>query len=143
MNEQPWTQPIYRNRHGRGLRRPVFTSLPHDRTSSGLFDAMVSAQVSRLKRAWPHLLNTIEFAVEDVPPSDPLAWEEYKVVLSQNFPARHGIPARIALYRRPIEFRASTRTDMQIIIRYEIVAQLADLYGMSPRSIDPSWSDKN
>ncbi|WP_418968711.1 metallopeptidase family protein [Alloscardovia omnicolens] len=143
MNELPWAQPTYRNRHGRGLRRPVFgTSIPHERTASGRFDTAVAVQMARLKRAWPNLFHRLECAVEDVPPSSPLAWEEYTVPLSQHFPARHGIPARIALYRKPIELRAHNRTDLQFIIRYEIVRQLAALYGLTPHSIDPSWPEE-
>ncbi|OZG54273.1 hypothetical protein ALMA_0734 [Alloscardovia macacae] len=136
----PWEQHTYRNPHGRGIRRPVFgTHIPQYRTSAGYFDDQVLSQVTRLKRAWPELFTRVECAVEDVPPSDPLAWEEFRVKLSQSFPAEHGVPARIALYRRPIESRARDRIDLQLLIRMEIVRQLASLYGMNPENIDPNW----
>ena len=141
MTNAPWDNKRYRDRHGRGLRQPLFGArLPHYRTASGYFDNQVIAQVNRIKRAWPHLVNRVEFAVEDVPPSSPLAWEEYSVSLSQNFLASHGIPARIALYRKPIEVRAHSRLELQFIIRDEIVRQLSSLYGIAPDTIDPSWS---
>ncbi|TCD54610.1 metallopeptidase family protein [Alloscardovia theropitheci] len=143
MSNLPWDNSTYRNRHGRGIRRPVFGArLPRYRTATGYFDNQVLAQVERLKRAWPSLLNRVEFAVEDVPPSHPLAWEHYSVALSQNFPAAHGIPARIALYRKPIEARAHHKLELQLIIREQIVQQLSNLYGLSPKSIDPTWNDE-
>ncbi|WP_018143554.1 metallopeptidase family protein [Alloscardovia criceti] len=143
MKELPWDKRIYRNRHGRGLRQPVFgTHLPLYRTSAGYFDKQVLAQITRLKRAWPQLFTHVECAVEDVPPSDPLSWEDYRVHLSQSFPSRHGIPARIALYRKPIEFRARNRTELDILIRDEIVRQLSELSGLPPQSIEPDWQDR-
>ena len=72
MLQPPWNARIYRNRHGRGTRTPMFgTRLPRYRTRTGMFDDMVAAQVRRLGQAWPELIRPIQFAVEDVPPSDP------------------------------------------------------------------------
>ena len=36
-----------------------------------MFDDMVAAQLRRLSGAWPDLMRPVQFAVEDVPPSDP------------------------------------------------------------------------
>ncbi|MFD0704860.1 metallopeptidase family protein [Alloscardovia venturai] len=142
MSELPWERPTYRNRHGRGIRRPVFgNQLPFYRTDSGYFDEQVAAQVARIKSAWPELFTNVECAVEDVPPSSPLAWENFSVKLSQSFEASHGISARIALYRKPLEFRAHNRIELQLIIRKEIIRQLAHLSGLNPEYIDPSWDE--
>ena len=136
----PWDRKVYRNRHGRGVRRPTFgLRLPRYRTHSGFFDSLVVAQLRRLQAAWPQLLANIECAVEDVPPSEPLSWEERKSPRSQSFPASHGVPARIVLYRRPIEQRARNRIDLQFMIRDEIVYCLADLTGQPPEDIDPEF----
>ncbi len=68
MLQPPWNAKVYRNRHGRGLRRPMFgTRLPRYRTRSGMFDDMVVAQIRRLSEAWPDLVAPLQFAVEDVP----------------------------------------------------------------------------
>ena len=103
MQQMPWETPIYRNRHGRGTRTPMFgTRLPRYRTRSGMFDDMLVAQIRRLNGAWPELIAPVQFAVEDVPPSDPAPWEDVPHLGSQSFPAGHGIPPRIVLYRMPL-----------------------------------------
>ncbi|BAQ31496.1 metallopeptidase family protein [Bifidobacterium scardovii] len=140
MLEAPWNTSIYRNRHGRGVRTPMFgTRLPRYRTRSGMFDDMMAAQIRRLDAAWPELVRPLQFAVEDVPPSQPAPWEAKPNFNSQYFPASHGIPARIVLYRMPLQSLARDRADLQLLIRDEIVARIADLYGRHPEEIDPDW----
>ena len=100
----PWTDKIYRDTHGRGCRRPTFgVRLPRYRTRSGMFDDMVAGNLKRLNGAWPELIRPVQFAVEDVPASDPAPWEDEPNCLSRAFPASHGIPARIVLYRMPMQ----------------------------------------
>ena len=54
MYQLPWESTVYRNRHGRGTRTPMFgTRLPRYRTRSGMFDDMLVAQIRRLNDAWP------------------------------------------------------------------------------------------
>ncbi|KAB5608340.1 metallopeptidase family protein [Bifidobacterium jacchi] len=140
MIEPPWNEPVYRNRHGRGIRTPMFgTRLPRYRTRSGMFDDMVAAQLRRLNGAWPELIRPVQFAVEDVPPSDPAPWESHPNPSSRCFPASHGVPARIVLYRMPIQMLSQSRTELQLVIRDEIVGRLAELYGRNPEDIDPEW----
>lgn len=135
-----WEQHRYRNRHGRGMRTPMFgTRLPHYRTASGMFDAMVAAQIRRLNSAWSHLTSEVQFAVEDVPPSQPVLWEDNRRVMSQSFPASHGIPKRIVLYRLPLCTHVTSRAELQYAIRDELVQRLAELYGLKPEDIDPDW----
>ena len=51
MQQMPWETPIYRNRHGRGTRTPMFgTRLPRYRTRSGMFDDMLVAQIRQTQR---------------------------------------------------------------------------------------------
>lgn len=136
----PWESRVYRNRHGRGVRAPMFgTRLPRYRTRSGMFDDMVAAQIRRLAGAWPQLVRPLQFAVEDVPPSDPAPWEDEPNSFSHAFPAAHGVPARIVLYRMPIQSRARGRDELQWAIRDELVGRIADLYGRRPEEIDPEW----
>lgn len=141
MQQPPWDAPVYRNRHGRGVRTPMFgTRLPRYRTRSGMFDDMVAAQIRRLHGAWRELVEPVQFAVEDVPPSDPAPWEHRPSVCSQCFVAGHGIPARIVLYRLPLQSRCRNRKDVQFAIRDELVSRLAELYGKHPEDIDPQWN---
>lgn len=140
MFEAPWNAKVYRNRHGRGQRTPMFgTRLPQYRTRSGIFDDLVAAHVRRLSGAWPELVKPVQFAVEDVPPSDPAPWESEPRVGSQCFPAGRGIPARIILYRMPLQSRARSREDLQWAIRDELVCRLAQLYGRHPEDLDPDY----
>ncbi|MCI1983850.1 MAG: metallopeptidase family protein [Bifidobacteriaceae bacterium] len=136
----PWERPVYRDSHGRGLRQPLFGArIPRYRTKAGQFDGAVVAQLKRLHQAWPELVESIQCAVEDVPPSDPLPWEEHTVTRSRAFPAEHDQQARIVLYRRPIETLSRDTLDLQLLIRDELVARFADLSGKHPEDIDPDW----
>lgn len=58
---------------------------------------------------------------------------------SQAFPAAHGIPARVVLYRMPLQSHARSRMDLQLAIRDELVLRIAELYGRRPEEIDPQW----
>ena len=59
---------------------------------------MVAELVTELIRRWPQVA-TIEFAVEDVPPSNPAPWESHNVVVARIFPAdrRRGLHDRIVV----------------------------------------------
>ena len=109
------------------------------RTRTGMFDDMVAAQVRRLGQAWPELIRPLQFAVEDVPPSDPTPWQTEPNMTSQCFPASHGIPARVVLYRMPLQTEAPTKLELQLAVRDELVARIAELYGRRPEEIDPDW----
>ena len=140
MIRAPWEEKTYRNRHGRGVRTPPLgRRLPRYRTRSGMFDDMAIAQIRRLNDAWPQLLEPLQFAVEDVPPSSPAPWETNPRLNSQAFPASHGIPARVVLYRMPLQSHARSRMDLQLAIRDELVLRIAELYGRRPEEIDPQW----
>ncbi|MDF7665220.1 metallopeptidase family protein [Bifidobacterium sp. ESL0745] len=140
MLRPPWQTHIYRNRHGRGPRTPMFgVRLPRYRTRSGMFDDMVSSEIRRLLAAWPDLVRPVQFAVEDVPPSTPAPWEPKRSATSQSFTANHGIPARIVLYRMPMQMHHPDKTELEWAIRDALVARLADLYGRRPEEIDPEW----
>ncbi|MFU0558492.1 metallopeptidase family protein [Gardnerella vaginalis] len=135
-----WEQKRYRNRHGRGMRAPMFgTRLPRYRTASGMFDSKVAGQIRRLNSAWSNLIKDVQFAVEDVPPSQPVLWENNKRIMSQAFPSSKGMPKRIVLYRLPLCTHVTSRAELQYAIRDEIVQRLAELYGRRPEEIDPDW----
>ncbi len=136
----PWNRPVYRDRHGRGQGRcsAAGCALPHQ---AGLFDDMYLAEIRRLRTAWPQVIDSVQCLVEDVPPDDPLPWEEQRVPRSQVFPAEHGRPARIVLYRRPLETESYDARDLEASIRAELVGRVADLTGRRPDEIDPSQDD--
>lgn len=94
------------------------------------FDELVLDAAEAVEDRLGHPLGT-ELAVEEVPPSDPAPWE-HGVALGRLFPAERGLPARLVVYRRPVEQRAHDDTDLAAII-YEVVAeQVARMLGRDP-----------
>lgn len=71
MIRAPWEEKTYRIVTAEGPHSPFGRRLPRYRTRSGMFDDMAIAQIRRLNDAWPQLLEPLQFAVEDVPPSSP------------------------------------------------------------------------
>jgi predicted Zn-dependent protease with MMP-like domain len=95
----------------------------------------------RLERRWKQELDGVEFAVEDVPPSDPAPWEHGEVPLGRFFPAQGQLPPRIVIYRRPVESRASDDTDLATLVHEVVVEQLAHLLGLTPEQVDPTYRE--
>jgi predicted Zn-dependent protease with MMP-like domain len=105
------------------------------------FDDLVLDAASRLE---PHLgpqAGEVEFAVEDVPPSDPAPWESSAVPLGRLFPAQPRRPARIVVYRRPVESRAHDARELTAIVQDVVVEQVAALLGVAPSELDPRYGD--
>jgi predicted Zn-dependent protease with MMP-like domain len=99
----------------------------------------VDSALVRLERTWAAQLHRIEVTVEDVPSADPASWEDGMVPLAHSFGRHGGQPARITLYRRPIEARAAERRDLAILILDVLVEHIAHLLGRSPEDIDPGY----
>jgi len=128
-----------RDRRGRGLRGPVIPStVPAYRTRAERFDEMVLAAVEQLEKRWAKQLEGTEFAVEEVPPSGPAPWER-GVPLGRYFPADVGLPARIVVYRRPVESRAEDVADLADLVRDIVVEQVAHLLERDPDEVDPDY----
>ena len=129
-----------RDRRGRGLRgRLVPATVPAARTKAEIFDDLVLDAIEGLERLWAKELAGVEFAVEEVPgeinvyESDVL--EDGRVPLARLLPGRpgrHGVPPRIVLYRRPLEFRAGDRDDLADLVHDVIIEQVANLLGVDP-----------
>lgn len=117
------------------------SSMPAYRTRAERFDDLVLDAVERIERRWAKQLSGTEFAVEDVPPSNPAPWERGGVPLGRYFPADAGLPARIVIYRRPVESRAGDALDMADLVRDVVVEQVAHMLGRSPDDVDPDYRD--
>ena len=127
-----------RDRHGRGLRGPLVPPhLPAWRTRAERFDELVVVAADDLARHCPQV-GSIQFAVEEVPPSDPAPWE-HGVVLGRGFAAqpRAGLPSRIVVYRRPVASRAREDAELAGLVRRVVVEQVALVLGRGPDEIDP------
>jgi len=133
-----------RDRHGRGLRgRLVPANVPLFRTKSEIFDDLVLDAIEGLERTYSRELAGVEFAVEDVPPDlnvyDSDVLEDGEVPLARllpGAPGRPSTPARIVLYRRPLEFRAIDNEDLADLVHDVIIEQVANLLGIDPEELD-------
>lgn len=104
-------------------------------TRAEAFDDLVIDTAQRFRQILGRRWATVEFAVEDVPPSDSAGWEE-GVPLARLWPAEVLLPARIVVYRRPIETlaRGAEHAD---IVHEVMVEQVALLLGVDPDEVDP------
>jgi hypothetical protein len=126
-----------RDRRGRGLRGPLAPpEIPLSLTRAEQFDELVLDSVERLERKWPQLAG-VEFAVEEVPPPGAELLSDEPVPLGRVVRAGRDEPARIVVYRRPLEVRAPGRADLGLLVHDIVVELVADLLGLDPEIIDP------
>ncbi|MFD3875607.1 metallopeptidase family protein [Streptomyces sp. NPDC054904] len=134
--------PRRRDRHGRGMRGPLAPpQVPLAASRAELFGDHVRDSVERLERRWPQL-DEVEFVVADVPgpPGGPESgWNDEAVPLGGLIEARDGRPARIVVFRRPVEIRAKTRDERALLVHEIVVEQVAELLGLSPETVDPRY----
>ncbi|PWD52637.1 peptidase [Serinibacter arcticus] len=114
--------------------------MPAARSRADRFDDAVLEAVDALERRWESQLRGVEYAVEDVPPSDPSPWE-HGVPLGRYFAAdpAAGLAHRIVLYRRVVEGRADDPETLRALVRDVIVEQVAQLLGRPPEEVDPGF----
>ena len=110
-------------------------------TRAERFDDLVIESASRLEEAWGRAFPPVEFGVEDVPPSDPAPWEHSEVPLGRLFGAEGREPARIVIYRRPVETRVQGQRELATLIADVVTEQVAALLGVSPEELDPGYAE--
>jgi predicted Zn-dependent protease with MMP-like domain len=119
--------------------------VPVARTRSERFDDLVRDTIHDLEQRWSTQLAGVEFAVEDVPPPGS-GWDEGVVAdetaggpvpLGRLLAAGPGTPARVVVYRRPLEARASDPRDLGELVHEVVVDQVAQLLGLDPDVVDP------
>lgn len=133
-----------RDRHARGLRGPlaapntygVSLRLRRGRNRTAFFTACVAESAARITRQCPAALRGVELGVEEVPHL-PVAWSDNRVPLAVAVEAVPGYPARVVVYRRPLEHRAASPRGLRILVHRTIVEQLSALTGLTPETIDP------
>jgi len=104
-----------------------------------MFDELVLDAAARLEGRAGKAFADIEFAVEDVPPSDPASWEAADIALGRLFPAQGSMSPRIVVYRRPVETRAQDRRELAALVNDVVVEQVAALLGVDPHELDPGY----
>jgi predicted Zn-dependent protease with MMP-like domain len=113
--------------------------VPAWRSRAARFDDLVLDAVEVLEQRWSGELDGVEFAVEDVPPSDPAPWEHGEVPLGRFFPAQGELPPRVVVYRRPVETRATEPHEVAALTHDVVVEQVAHLLGLAPEQVDPRY----
>ncbi|TQN46894.1 zinicin-like metallopeptidase [Humibacillus xanthopallidus] len=130
-----------RDRHGRGHRGPLaWPPVPTMRSRRDAFDDYVLDAAARLEATCGRAFPAVEFAVEDVP-RGPAPWDHREVPLGRLFPATGARPARIVVYRRPVETRVSDRRDVAALVADIVTEQVAGLLGVSPEELDPGFGE--
>jgi hypothetical protein len=111
---------------------------PVARSSREVFDAIVLGVVRRLEERWHDELGLIEFAVEETPivPED---WTADTVPLASLVRGGGATPTRLVVFRRPIELRCETRSDLHAMVLTVLVEQVSELLGLPPEEIDPGY----
>jgi predicted Zn-dependent protease with MMP-like domain len=124
------------------MRGPVAPpQVPLAVSRSEAFDDLVRESVHRLERHLPQLAG-VDFAVQDVPRADHDAPDAYGAVpLGRVVHPGDGRPARIVVYRRPVEIRAKNRDERALLVHEVVVEQVAELLGLSPESVDPRYGE--
>jgi predicted Zn-dependent protease with MMP-like domain len=125
-----------RDRRGRGLRGTLAPpAVPLRGSRSDAFDGLVIDAAMRLQRHWSDQLSAVEFLVEDVPPGE----DGGGIPLGASRPASSGRPARVVVYRRPVETRAAGDRARATLVHDVVVEQVAELLGLEPDTIDPDY----
>lgn len=126
-----------RDRRGRGVRGVLWLPGPLSPRAAELlptrrdeFDELVLSLVDRLSARLGHDLDDVVFGTEDVPPvSDD--WTE-PVPLGSHVRGTSDLPARVVLFRRPIDARAKTRPERVLLMHAQLVEQVSALLGRDP-----------
>ncbi|XIG79907.1 hypothetical protein C1N81_21065 [Streptomyces sp. SGAir0957] len=132
-----------RDRHGRGMRGPVAPpQVPLSASRAEVFADLVQDSVERLERRWPQLAE-VDFLILEVPrlTAEDEAWGPDTVPLGGMIPARDGTPARVVVYRRPVEIRTKGRDERAALIHDVVVEQVAEVLGITPETVDPRYED--
>jgi len=116
--------------------------VPAWRSRRDRFDDRVLDAVERLEQRWADQLDGVEFAVEDIPPSDPAPWEHDEVPLGRFFPAEGELPPRVVVYRRPVESRAPDGPEAGALVHDVVVEQVAHLLDVEPSAVDPRYDEE-
>lgn len=139
----PRQGPRRRDRRGRGRRWDLIPPhLPGYRTRRERFDDLVTDAGAALAERFPRRLAHLQVLVEEVPPADPAPWEQASVLLGRVIPPSREHPARVILYRRPLQTRCANELELETLVRQVLSEQIGSLLNISPEDVDPeAWSD--
>jgi hypothetical protein len=125
------------------MRGPVAPpQVPLSASRGEVFADLVQDSVERLERRWPQLAG-IGFLVLEVPRLEGpgKTWNHEAVPLGGTVPAAEGRPARVIVYRRPVEIRAKGHDERAALVHEVVVEQVAELLGLTPETVDPRYGE--
>jgi len=119
---------------------PLAPGVPERRTGREKFDRLVLDVVTDIDERWQDELGLVEYAVEDAPqiPDD---WDATHVPLSSLVRGSGSDPTRLVLFRRPIEHRCSSPSELDALVLTIVVEQVAELLGIEAAQVDPRYGD--
>ncbi|MDH6701890.1 putative Zn-dependent protease with MMP-like domain [Streptomyces sp. MAA16] len=126
------------------MRGPIAPpQVPLAASRADAFADLVRDSVERLERRWPQLAE-IDFLVLEVPRLDGpgTTWNDEAVPLGGTIAARDGQPARVVVYRRPVEIRVKGRDERAALVHEVVVEQVAELLGLTPETVDPRYGEE-
>lgn len=108
------------------------------RTRRERFDDLALGIVTEIDERWQQRLGLVEYAVEDTPlvPDD---WAPETVPLASLVRGSGATPTRLVLFRRPIEHRCETRSELEDLVLTVVVEQVADLLNIDAEQVDPRY----
>src|SRR5699024_460122 len=122
---------------GRGRRWDLIPPhLPGYRSRRERFDDLVADAGAALAERFPRRLAHLQVLVEEVPSADPAPWEEPSVILGRVIPPSREHPARVIVYRRPLQTRCEDETELETLVRQVLSEQIGSLLGIAPEDVD-------
>ena len=135
------------DRHGRSRRSPVD---PRRRPVDGFrplrpgaFERMVEDALSSLPPELLAYVDNVQIVIEDVPPEDVLDGEEVILLgLYEGVPRTERgwddpvLPDRITLFRKPLEARARSRAELDLVVQDTVVHEIAHHFGIDDDRLD-------
>lgn len=148
---------LRRARRGREIRGPLLPpTVPGWRTRAERFDMAVLEAYEPIEQRWQQRVSALDVAVDEIPritakDPDSVQWPP-EVVADGPIPLARLIPAgvdvrgnptraRILLFRKPIEQRASDSLELGELLHEILVAQVATYLDVEPSVIDPTIDD--
>lgn len=107
------------------------------------FNDCVTGAMADIAAVSPDALNGVVVGVEEVPHLK-VAWSGDRVPLSAALEPARGRKAQIVIFERPLEHRASSRSQLRRLVHRTIVEQLSTLTGRSIEELtgrDGEWDD--
>lgn len=144
-------------RRGRGPRGNILPrAVPARLAPSEAFDQLALSAFADIDARWHDKLTELDIAVDDIPKISArnprtIVWPpevaaDGAVPLARLVPAglaRDESPtrARLVLFRRPLELRATRPADLLLLVHDVMVEQIATYLGVTPEVIDPTLSE--